>query len=444
MMADNDDLTNEQTEQLLQYQDLTGIDDIARCREVLQRHNWDIETAVQDTFNEREGAPRVFNQPEPRQPSMNLEPLDQRVFTIGRRQPQGLVQWGYYLLLFPFRFVYITVWDILRFFYRLIRPDPRRNVTDPLGDVMKFIRSFEEKYGSDHPVFYHGTYSQALNDAKRELKFLLVYLHGDDHEDTDEFCRKTLCSERMYDFVASRVLFWACSTNSPEGYRVSQALRENTYPFLALVVLRDNRMTVVAKIEGLIVDTGDLVTRLENIMRDNEGSLIAARADREERSFNQTLRLQQDEAYLESLKADQEKERKKREEREKQEVLEQRVRDEEYERLRLMEERENRKHDLMREIPDEPAPDDPDAIRIMLKVPSGIRLERRFLKSQSLKYLYYYVFCHKECPDNFSVVSNYPRRTLECEPTDSCPEPMTFEKAGLGKSEMLFIHDHEA
>ena len=33
---------------------------------------------------------------------------------------------------------------------------------------------------------------------------------------------------------------------------VSQALRENTYPFLALVVLRDNRMTVVAKIEGLI------------------------------------------------------------------------------------------------------------------------------------------------------------------------------------------------
>ena len=33
---------------------------------------------------------------------------------------------------------------------------------------------------------------------------------------------------------------------------VSQALRENTYPFLALVVLRDNKMTVVARIEGPI------------------------------------------------------------------------------------------------------------------------------------------------------------------------------------------------
>lgn len=42
---------------------------------------------------------------------------------------------------------------------------------------------------------------------------------------------------------------------------------------------------------------------------------MAARADREERSFNQALRLEQDEAYLESLRADQEKEEKKRRDR---------------------------------------------------------------------------------------------------------------------------------
>ena len=30
---------------------------------------------------------------------------------------------------------------------------------------------------------------QALNDAKRELRFLLVYLHSSDHQDTEEFCR---------------------------------------------------------------------------------------------------------------------------------------------------------------------------------------------------------------------------------------------------------------
>ena len=42
-------------------------------------------------------------------------------------------------------------------------------------------------------------------------------------------------------------------------------------------------------------------------MNDNEGALVAARTEREERSFNQSLRDEQDQAYLESLKADQEK-----------------------------------------------------------------------------------------------------------------------------------------
>ena len=50
-----------------------------------------------------------------------------------------------------------------------------------------------------------------------------------------------------------------------------------------------------------------MTTRLTRIVEDNEIGLVAARSEREERSFNQTLRDQQDEAYRESLKADQEK-----------------------------------------------------------------------------------------------------------------------------------------
>ena len=36
-------------------------------------------------------------------------------------------------------------------------------------------------------------------------------------------------------------------------------------------------------------------------------------------------------------------------------------------------------------MPQEPSADDSDVIKILLKLPSGTRLERRFLKSQSLK-----------------------------------------------------------
>jgi len=42
-------------------QDITGYSDAEKCRIVLERHNWDIETAVQDTLNEAEGSQPVFH-----------------------------------------------------------------------------------------------------------------------------------------------------------------------------------------------------------------------------------------------------------------------------------------------------------------------------------------------------------------------------------------------
>ncbi|WAR17209.1 FAF2B-like protein [Mya arenaria] len=421
-MADEaEDLSQEKTEKLIQYQDLTGIEDFERCRATLERHNWDIEIAVQATFNEQEGNPNVYDEPpppEPRDPPMNLEPSDQRVFTVEPRAPQGIVQWSYYIITLPFRFLYTTLLDIIRIAFQFLRPDPRRNVTDPLGDVTRFIQYYNEKYGAAHPVFYQGSYSQALNDAKQELRFLLVYLHGKDHQDSDRFCRETLGSEVVTNFVNPSMLFWACDTNSPEGYRVSQALRENTYPFLALIVLRQNKMTVVARIEGPI-EAPDLVGRLEQLMSDNESSLVAARADREERSFNQSLRQQQDEAYLESLHADQEKERRRREEREREEEEEDRKRKLKDDHHQMLQNRELRKDELRQKIPAEPASTDPDSVRVVLKLPHGTRIERCFRKTDSLK-------------------------TLACEPTEENPEPETFEQCGLGKNEMLFVQDNEA
>ena len=61
-------------------------------------------------------------------------------------------------------------------------------VTDPLGDVTGFINSYNSRY-SEHPVFYQGTYAQALNDAKNELRFLIVYLHSESATETQNFCR---------------------------------------------------------------------------------------------------------------------------------------------------------------------------------------------------------------------------------------------------------------
>ena len=61
-----------------------------------------------------------------------------------------------------------------------------------------------------------------------------------------------------------------------------------------------------------------------------------------------------------------------------------------------------------------------------------------------LQYLHSFVFCHKECPDDFQILTNFPRRVLDCQPNAANPEPPTLKELGLGKSELLFIHDNEA
>jgi len=37
-----------------------------------------------------------------------------RIYTVQARPPQGIVQWGYYIFTFPFRFIYSTLLDIIR------------------------------------------------------------------------------------------------------------------------------------------------------------------------------------------------------------------------------------------------------------------------------------------------------------------------------------------
>lgn len=62
-------------------------------------------------------------------------------------------------------------------------------------------------------------------------------------------------------------------------FPVSQALRENTYPFLAMIMLKDRKMTVVGRLEGLI-QSEDLINQLNFIMEANQTHLMSERLER--------------------------------------------------------------------------------------------------------------------------------------------------------------------
>ena len=147
--------------------------------------------------------------------------------------------------------------------------------------------------------------------------------------------------------------------------------------------------------------------------------------------MDREIRNQQEAEYEETLRRDQEREERAREQAERE-----RREQEERETLRRAElEKKDKivrlKIELANKIPEEPEASGEDVVRILIKLPGGQRLERRsvsdgvtlsdltfsmfrFLLSHSLEHIYYFVFCHPDSPDEFDIVTNYPRRTLQC------------------------------
>lgn len=425
-------LTSDQTEKVLQFQDLTGIEDMTICRDVLQRHQWNLEVAVQEQLNIREGRPSVYAS-ESRPPAVVSDHLGQHIYYTPPTDGSGSGLKGFLKTMFSFMWnmCYSTLMTVLQISRRLLGLEFRPR-TDPVQEVMEFIKTYEEKYSREHPVFYQGTFSQVLNDAKRELRFLLIYLHDSEAADTELFCRDTLSNVNVIRYINQNFLFWGCSVNSEEGRKTLNAVKANYHPFLSVLVLKENRMTIVGRLEGYS-DPGLLVQRLTSVVNEFEINLVSARADRFEASINRSLRNQQDEAFMESLRADQEKERRREEQRMAKEAerkrAEEEARAEEERRQTIAREKIN---SILR-VPDEPDASHPDAVHVVFKLPCGSRLERRFLKTHSLEAVFYFVFCHPNAPDSFEITTNFPKRVLKCHPKNR-EMVETLEEAGDRKS----------
>ena len=120
------------------------------------------------------------------------------------------------------------------------------------------------------------------------------------------------------------------------------------------------------------------VTWLRRTVTDYEAFIVAARAERDERNLDREIRSEQEVAFQETLKRDQEREQRRAEEdARRQEVAEAEARvQEEEERLRRAEqdkkmEIQRQKIELASEIPEEPAVAEEEAVRVLIKLPGG-------------------------------------------------------------------------
>ncbi|PBP28321.1 UBX domain protein [Diplocarpon rosae] len=323
------------------------------------------------------------------------------------------------LLFTPFSLLYrlfSTSFGLFSFLFpflpRVLRPNPAtgtargantggRRLLKPRDAAARLKREFEEDYGVNTLPFFEGGYAQALDLAKKDLKFLVVVLLSSEHDDTSSFIRETLLSPEVQTFVnepTNNIVFWTGDVRDSEAYQVSSALICSKFPFTALIAhapsVSSTAMSVVTRITGPM-DSSTYLAKLRYAISTHEEQLATVRASRSAQNFERTLREEQDSAYERSLAQDRERARIRREAEAAAAAEEKRKQEAKEAAERLAASRLQWQKWRASKIDAEPSADSKDIVRIALKMPEAARVMRRFNSGDGIEELYAFVDCYE-------------------------------------------------
>lgn len=275
-----------------------------------------------------------------------------------------------------------------------------RRPLNPRDTAARFIREFEEEYGSHQIPFFESGYAQAFDLAKKNLQFLLVLLVSPEHDETASFMKDTLLNQEVVDFIRdpeNNIIVWAGNVQDSEAYQVSSALNCTKFPFTGLIVhtpqVSSTAMGIATRITGP-TPPAQYIAKLKAAMAQHTEPLNRVRNQRAEQQATRNIRQQQDSAYERSLALDRERARKKKEEAER---LQKEAREaEERERAAQLYAQNLAQWRKWRaaSIPAEPTPQDKDVVRIAVKLPTEERVVRKFRADAHIEELYAFVECH--------------------------------------------------
>lgn len=289
-----------------------------------------------------------------------------------------------------------------------------RRALGPQDTAARFIREFEEQYGTHSVGFLENGYNMALEKAHKDLKFLLVVLLSPEHDDTNGWVRDTLLSREVTDFIndpQNGIIVWGGNVQDSEAYQVSHALRCTKFPFATLTVHTPNvsstAMSVVSRISG-VSSPSEFVGKLRTAISQNQEPLERIRSTRAEQQASRSLREQQDSAYERSLAIDRERARQRREAE-----AEQRRQEQETAERQAAEEKRHQNVDQWKRwraqsIPAEPGTDIKETVRISIRLPSGERVIRRFISEADIEELYAFVECYDVLQDSTTNKADKP------------------------------------
>ncbi|KAJ1324297.1 FAS-associated factor 2 [Microdochium nivale] len=279
-----------------------------------------------------------------------------------------------------------------------------RRMLLPRDTAARFKREFEEEYGTSALSFYEGGFAQALDDAKKELKFLLMILVSPEHDDTESFTRETLLSPDVTAFIndpQNNIILWGGNVLDSEAYQVATEYNATKFPFTCVICLTpregSTRMSIVKRLVGPVAPQ-TYVAELQAAMTKYAPDLAGVRAERTAQQFTRDLRNEQDSAYERSLATDRERARQRKEAEAAAALAEKTAQEEAEAAERLARLREEWRR--WRATTISPEPDSTvgakDVVRLALKMPesSGAgRIVRRFAAATTIEELYAFVEC---------------------------------------------------
>lgn len=283
------------------------------------------------------------------------------------------------------------------------RSSSGRRMLMPRDTAARFKREFDEEYGVNELPFYEGGIAQAHDQAKKDLKFLLVILMSPEHDDTESFVKETLLDPSVVSFIkdpTSNIILWGGNVLDSEAYQVSTEYNCTKFPFSALVCLTpkegSTRMGIVKRLAGLM-PASTYLSELQGVMEKYGGDLESVRAERTAQEVARNLRTEQDSAYERSLAIDRERARQKKEAAAAAAAAEKRAAEEAAAAAVLEEKRQQWRVWRSTTIPPEPPIGEKSVVRVALKMPeeSGAgRIVRRFPQDAPMEELYAFVECY--------------------------------------------------
>ncbi|KAL7621191.1 UBX domain-containing protein 10 [Parahypoxylon ruwenzoriense] len=446
-------LSPEQQSALEQYTQVTA-QDIKDAVLLLERSQWNVQIAIAKFFD-GEGpdpiAEAMATQDHIPQESSRYENLQESFVTAGQifgrlpplarpdpaprivPQPSATHRPPFLLaiLFAPFNFGYRAFSTLFRTFFYIftflpasIRPRALttsmtsgwkgtrgRRMLMPRDTAARFKREFEEEYGNTGLPFHEGGFAQALDLAKRDLKFLLIVLMSPEHDDTESFTRETLLSPEVVSFIndpANNIVLWGGNVLDSEAYQVAAEYNCTKYPFSCLVCLTpresggsSTRMSIVKRLVGPL-SPSTYLAELQTAVNKYAPDLASVRAERTAQEVARNLRTEQDSAYERSLARDRERARQRREAEAAAALAEKKAQEEAKAAERRVRQRDQWRRWRATTIAPEPDSSIKDnVVRLALKLPESLtagvptsRIMRRFASATTVEELYAFVECY--------------------------------------------------